>query len=575
MQKTTPLFLLAVFIFSIFATSNSFVNHSTSTFYIAVGSCCMLAFLIILQNYKLPMISMSVTEVLLAGFLLYAIANGTLNDSLSPEWIILGLSLGLFYLLVKRIRISIEWLYTGFVFIGIAQALYGVGQYVHWFSNIAAPGFRMSGSFDNPAGFAAALSVCFPFALFLTKREIYWRILGSFAAMLYLVAVVLSQSRAGVVAVITISGIWAIKELNLKWLKSRSRHTKISGSIVLFTILMVGLFFLKKDSANGRLLIWKCSVQMIADKPLLGHGTGGFLREYMLYQAEYFRNHQDSSFAMLADIVKHPFNEYLLLLVEHGLIGSLFIGLFIFYIIQEYRKNKNQERFYAMLCLVGIAVFACFSYPLGYPFIRLMAVFCMAFIMQDETKRWHVSQKLFSFIKPSVLLVSIGLLAITSKMFQDEYRWNVIAQRSLAGETKAVMPDYAHLYKSMNWNGLFLYNYAAELNFINRNKESNRLFMEASHFMNDIDLQLQMADNYQKMKQYKKAEKCLILASEMIPNRFIPLYRLAKLYEETNQIQKAWVIAKQLIDKPVKIMSVEIMTIRKEMQDLINNGVIK
>jgi hypothetical protein len=57
----------------------------------------------------------------------------------------------------------------------------------------------------------------------------------------------------------------------------------------------------------------------------------------------------------------------------------------------------------------------------------------------------------------------------------------------------------------------------------------------------------------------------------MIPNRFIPLYSLAKLYEETNQNQKAIRIAKQLINKPVKIMSPDIMTIRVEMQELANS----
>jgi tetratricopeptide (TPR) repeat protein len=255
-------------------------------------------------------------------------------------------------------------------------------------------------------------------------------------------------------------------------------------------------------------------------------------------------------------------------LVEHGLVGGLFVGVLVFYLIREYRKNKNSESFYAMLCLVGVSVFACFSYPLGYPFVRLLAVFCAAYIMQHETKRWKIPKELFSIIKPAVLIVSVVLLVLTCNMFYDEYRWNAIAQRSLAGETKTVMPDYARLYKTMNRNGLFLYNYAAELNFIDRNKESNLLFIEASHFMNDIDLQLQMADNYQKLKQYKEAEKCLILASEMIPNRFIPLYRLAKLYEETNQLPKARKIAKQLISKPIKIMSPEIMTIKEEMQQM-------
>ena len=573
MQKTIILFLLTLFASSIFVISNHFVNLSTPTFYISAVGCCVLAILVILQSYKQQTLSLSVTEVLLGGFILYAIVYGGTRGSLNPEWIISGVSLGLFYIVVKRINISIEWLFVGFVVIGIAQSIYGVGQYLHWFSNIAAQGFRMSGSFDNPAGFASALSVCFPFSLFLiTKKEFNWKILGSLSAVLFIVAVGLSQSRAGVIAIIVISGIWAVKAFNLKWLMNWGSRTKIVASVLLIIILLVGLYFLKKDSANGRLLIWQCSARMIADKPLFGHSMGGFQREYMLYQADYFRNHLGSSFAMLADIVKHPFNEYLLFLVEYGLVGGLLLGFFVFYLIREYRKNKNSEMFYAMLSLVGVSVFACFSYPLGYPFVRLVAVFCAAFIMQHETKRWKIPQGLYSVFKPAALLVSLALLVLTCNMFYDEYRWNAIAQRSLAGETKVVMPDYARLYKTMNRNGLFLYNYASELNFIDRNAASNRLFIEASHFMNDIDLQLQLADNYQKMKQYKDAEKCLILASEMIPNRFIPLYRLVKLYEETNQKQKAIRIAKQLINKPVKIMSPEIMTIRLEMQEFIDKG---
>jgi len=567
MQKTTTLFLLALFVFSIFAISNSFANPSTATFYITVGGCCIFTILAIMQSYKLRTLSLTVAEALLAGFLLYAIANG---GSINSEWIVSGLSLVLFYLVVKRINIKIEWLFAGLIVIGIVQALYGLGQYMHWFSNVIAAGFTMSGSFDNPAGFAASLSVCFPFALFLfLKKDIYWKILGGLAAVLFVVAVVLSQSRAGVIALIVISGIWAVKAFDINWLNNWSRQTKKVGSTLLFIILLVGLYFLKKDSANGRLLIWQCSAHMIADKPLFGQGVGGFQREYMLYQAEYFRNNPDSSFAMLADIVKHPFNEYLLLLVEHGLVGGVLFGFFIFYLIRVCRKNKSQERFYVMLCLVGVGVFASFSYPLGYPFVRLVAVFCAAIIMQHETKRWKIPKELSTILKTIVLVVSFALLVLTCNRFYDDYRWNAIAQRSLAGETKVVMPDYAQLYKTMNRNGLFLYNYAAELNYIDRNKESNRIFIEASQFMNDIDLQLQLADNYQKMKQYKEAERCLILASEMIPNRFMPLYRLAKLYEESNQLPKAQKIAIPLISKSVKIMSAEILTIRLEMIQLI------
>lgn len=569
MKVFNSLLVLVIFALSIFFISDHFASPPDPTLYISVGSCCALAIMTIMLKYKQQTLSVSAGEILVGVFLLFISIYGVYSGSIRHEWIISGCSLLLFYALTKRAILNIDWLFIGLVCIGIAQAVYGLGQYIHWVNNIASPNFRMSGSFNNPAEFAAALSVCFPFALFLlVKKELYWKIIGGLTALLFVVAIVLSQSRAGVIAILVISGIWAVKALNPTWLKSWSNRTKIVGSVALIAAIMIGLYFLKKDSADGRLLIWQCSGQMIADKPLLGHGAGGFQREYMLYQADYFRTHPASSYAMRADIVKHPFNELVLLLIEHGLVGGLLFGLLVYLLIREYRKNKQSETFYTMLCLSGIAAFACFSYPLGYPFVKLMAVFCAALILRNETKRWQISKGLFSVIKPAALVVSLALLVYTYNMFQDEYRWNTIAQRSLAGETKVVIPDYAKLYKTMNRNGLFLYNYASELNFINRNTESNRLFVEASHFMNDIDLQLQMADNYQKMKQYKEAEKCFLLAHQMIPNRFIPLYRLALLYQEEGKIQEARRTAKIIVKKQIKVESFDVAAIKAEMSKL-------
>jgi len=555
---------------SIFLISTHFANPPAPTLYISVGGGCMLAIFALVIKYKQQKLSMSATEILVGSFLLLANIYGVYTGSLSLEWIISGWSLWLFYLLARRIKVTIGWLFMGLVLIGSAQAIYGLGQYMHWFSNMAAPNFRISGSFENPAGFASSLSVCFPFALFLlSKKKLYWKLIGGLAVILISGAIVLSQSRAGVIAILVIGGIWVIKALNIKGLNFLSNRTKIVGSIVLVIALLAGLYFLKKDSADGRLLIWQCSARMIADKPLLGHGAGGFQREYMLYQANYFRNHLTSSYAMLADIVKHPFNEFILLLVEHGLVGSFLFGLFVYWLIREYRKNKNQETFYAMLSLSGIAVFACFSYPLGYPFVRLMAVFCAAFIMQKEVAVWQLPQRITAVLKPLGLMVCVGLLVLTGKMFYNEYYWNTIAQQSLAGETRRVLPEYARLYPWMNRNGLFLYNYAAELNYIGEWKQSNELMTECSKLYNDNDVQLILADNYQQMKQYTEAEKHLKMAYDMIPNRFIPLYRLVKLYQEQGKHNQAYKLAEIITKKPEKVSSMEVISIKGEMAELL------
>ena len=120
----------------------------------------------------------------------------------------------------------------------------------------------------------------------------------------------------------------------------------------------------------------------------------------------------------------------------------------------------------------------------------------------------------------------------------------------------------------MNRNGLFVYNYAAELNYIGEWKQSNKLMTECSLLYNDNDVQLILADNCQQMKQYSEAEKHLKLAYEMIPNRFVPLYRLALLYKEEGKMNEANRIARVIVTKPIKIMSGDVLAIKSEMKEL-------
>ena len=70
---------------------------------------------------------------------------------------------------------------------------------------------------------------------------------------------------------------------------------------------------------------------MVKVSPWMGHGLGSFEAHYMDYQAEYFRIYgQQNRYAMLADNVKHPFNEYMGILLNFGTIGLLILCAFIF-----------------------------------------------------------------------------------------------------------------------------------------------------------------------------------------------------------------------------------------------------
>src|SRR5690606_6138966 len=108
-------------------------------------------------------------------------------------------------------------------------------------------------------------------------------------------------------------------------------------------ILLSALYFFKKDSADGRLLIWSASMDMVSDYPLFGVGWDRFKVMYPRYQAYYFDNGRGSERqAYLAGYEEYPFNEALGWIVEMGLLGFLLLALIpIIFIRNQFWRFSN------------------------------------------------------------------------------------------------------------------------------------------------------------------------------------------------------------------------------------------
>lgn len=78
---------------------------------------------------------------------------------------------------------------------------------------------------------------------------------------------------------------------------------------------------------------------------------------------------------------------------------------------------------------------------------------------------------------------------------------------------------------------------------------------QCTDYFNDYDVQRIIADNYDNMNNQEKAEEHYIIASRMIPNRFVPLYQLFRLYEKNGRTNEAMRTAKAIIEMPVKVQS--------------------
>lgn len=435
------------------------------------------------------------------------------------------------------------------------QAIYGLSQYFN--INSLNSFYWIMGSFENPTGLSACLSVSLPYIIViqLINENKKIRYLVYFLGTVIVIAIVLSHSRAGIISIVTIIAIYQFKKIKQKgaW-----KYLLLCSSLIL---LMIGSYWMKKDSADGRILIWQCSLEMVKDAPWIGHGIGSFEAHYMDYQADYFKLHEQSRFSMLADNVKQPFNEYLGVLLNFGVIGLLVLAAMIGIIIYCYEKHPTTEKKIALYSLIAIGTFSLFSYPFTYPFVWIVTFLSVFMITGEYIKR------LFSrgWIKNTVCVLVLGCSLFGFYKLIDrigaELEWGKASVSYYES-----MPVYEKLEKKFKSNPYFLYNYAAVLQEKKQYDRSLQVALECRQYWADYDLELVIGENYQQLSKPELAEEYYRSASLMCPSRFLPLYKLFHLYKENGRREEALAMAETVISKPMKIKTASIRMIKREME---------
>ncbi len=128
-------------------------------------------------------------------------------------------------------------------------------------------------------------------------------------------------------------------------------------------------------SMGSRFTFWRNSLKLIAEKPLLGHGTGSFAKEY-----ERITDNKDL-------IAKNPHNEFFMISIQLGFLGlSVYLG---FLASQYYyaKKLPNKEKWLAQGILLSLIVTSLFNTPLmdhaeGHWFTTMIAL-CFASLQAD------------------------------------------------------------------------------------------------------------------------------------------------------------------------------------------------
>lgn len=324
------------------------------------------------------------------------------------------------------------------------------------------------------------------------------------------------------------------------------------------------LYKIRPDSANGRLLIWEVCSEMIKDKPLLGFGPGGFQENYMGYQAEYFLTNPSSPYAQLASNIQHPMNLFVKMGVEFGIVGLMLLIAFICYACWIAYRYSGDYRSLVLSAFASIVVWGMFSYPERYPTTWFILAIYTFYALKEYRLKCTAPGYTRVFLRSACAMLSVWGIIMVYRQTDAQIKWKDAVSVWDEQPPNSYLKQYRELFPLLKRNPYFLYNYAAVLNNAGEWQQSQDILTLYQRYFYDYDLLLMQGDNAWHLQEYERAESLFGQAANMIPCRFMPLYKLFEMHISTGNTGKAREIAEEITRKTIKVPSSTVISIRRK-----------
>ena len=321
-----------------------------------------------------------------------------------------------------------------------------------------------------------------------------------------------------------------------------------------------GAFFLKPDSALGRLFLWKITCQAITKYPW--GCDKGFAFAYGEAQENYFaRGHYAEWEERVAGSPEYAFNEYLELILTQGPV----ICIMLMVITLACLWAGTQFRRYGVCgAIIALLIFSFSSYPMHLPaFIVAYVCLLLACGIGDIIAK--------PVVLSACLIIWIGGFHGKWQREKDACRdWVNARMLYHAGAYAAANAAYDKLYPQLREKGTFLFEYGHSLHKAGFYNESNKYLDKALVYCADPMILNVIGKNYQALRCYHWAEELLLASVHRLPGRIYPYYLLAKLYAEPEFLnrEKFEEMKRIVLMKAPKIHSTAIEEMRREVEEI-------
>jgi O-antigen ligase len=577
-EKNTGKIGGALLILILFSTSSylPFIKDDTLTISKTILFVFFLGLLMLILSVRLArakfLFSVNDLDILVALFLLFCTLNGLFHSEnlLSSKTVEL-LGLVIFYAISKTIA-SRTRSDEAFVLLVILLLLVQVSvATLQW--NELMPSFnhnfKFSGFYNNPGPFAIYLAILISAGIVVVLTETRQAIRATTIILIFLAVFFLfvTGSRAswlGLSCALIFLLLTRVRQIAFKTLTAR-----IVAAALVFCALIVGnyLYSLKKDSADGRLLIWRICMRLVREHPIRGVGVEDFPSKLFTHQASYFLNQPNrvKEQGRLAGEPWFAFNDMLQITGEQGIIGLILFLILITKVYLVVRKQMRDANFKTQLSiniasttLIVILVGGLFSYPLSLLSFQILffgsiglisartRLLCRNRIVINRTR------KLLS--PPALALLISGCLFVS--FAYDYYRsyraWKVAESEGVLKKQAELLAARYRVLRQDSWFNLVRASYFySQKNYNDAIEIIHRSAIRCA----SSNVYYTLGACYESIGEFDKASDVYLFLRNALPDHVRPRYLLAMMHHKKGDYKRFEAAAKEVVMHEPKIRS--------------------